>query len=103
MPISGCWDAIGDAIDALHDQSGASLTRDQMKLFLNGSYLLEEMVEFGEVDTVIRENLASELSKQLIGERWPTNGDTQSGMVDMDEFIERFNRAAEAAGYAIDF
>jgi hypothetical protein len=96
------WDAVGDAIDALSDMSGVVLARDQMLSFLERTELMETIIEFGEVETQIRENLADELSQELIGRAWPTFGDLRNGTETMEEFASALNVAAAQAGYTVE-
>jgi hypothetical protein len=96
------WDAVGEAIIELSDISGVTLTRQQMLAFLDRTGLMEKIIDFGEVETQIRGNLADALSKELIGEPWPTNGDIQSGQVSMKAFATAVNAAAALAGYTVE-
>jgi hypothetical protein len=70
-----------------------------MLSFLQRTELMETIIEFGEVETQIRENLADELSQELIGRAWPTFGDLRNGSETMEEFASALNVAAARAGY----
>lgn len=96
---SGPWDAIEQCIIELDWATDLLLTRSQMRRLLQQTGLMAKIIEFGEVETQIRENLASEMSKALIDEVWPTNGDIRDGL-DFDHFLENFYRAAEASGFS---
>ena len=98
-PRAGPWDAIEQCISELDWATNLRLSRSQMRNLLQETGLMAKVVEFGEVETQIRENLASEMSKSLIGEVWPTNGDIRNGF-DFDQFLVDFHRAAEAAGFS---
>jgi hypothetical protein len=93
----GPWDAISDAIDDTADQTGIELTRPQMRSLLRRSRIMKDIADFQEIDTVIRGMIADSLSRELIGEGWPTYGD------DRDEtFFDRLTKAARSAGYRAD-
>ena len=99
MPLrAGPWDAIEQCIIELDWATGLTLSRAQMRVFLDETGLMAKVIEFGEVETQLRENLASAMSKSLIGEVWPTNGDIREGL-DFDQFLADFNRSADAAGF----
>jgi hypothetical protein len=98
-PRAGPWDAIEQCIIELDWATDLRLSRSQMRNLLQETGLMAKVVEFGEVETQIRENLASEMSKSLIGEVWPTNGDIRNG-VDFAQFLADFYRAADAAGFS---
>ncbi len=96
---SGPWDAIEQCIIELDWVTDLLLTRSQMRGLLQQTGLMAKIIEFGEVETQIRENLASKMSEALIGEVWPTNGDIRDGL-DFDQFLANFYRAAEASGFS---
>lgn len=96
------WDAVGDAINELSDMSCVVFTRDQMLSFLERTNLMETIIEFGEVETQVRENLANELSLELLNRTWPTFGDLRNSKETMGEFANALNVAAIQAGYTVE-
>jgi hypothetical protein len=93
----GPWDAISDAIDDVADQTGIELTRPQMRALLRRSGVMNDIIEDQEIDTVIRGMIADSLSHELIGEGWPTYGDSRN-----ETFFDRLAEAARSAGYRVD-
>jgi hypothetical protein len=98
QPVVGPWDAIEQCIIELDWVADLFLSRSQMRSLLRQTGLMDKIVEFGEVETQIRENLANEMSEALIGKGWPTYGDIRDGL-DFDQFVAEFRRAGEVAGF----
>ncbi|MNU27255.1 hypothetical protein D3C71_156410 [compost metagenome] len=92
----GPWDAISAAIDDTADQTCIELTRPQMRALLRRSGIMEDIIEFQEVDTVIRGMIADSLARELVGEGWPTYGDDAD-----DSFFDKLSDAARSAGYLV--
>jgi hypothetical protein len=58
---------------------------------------MNDIIEDQEIDTVIRGMIADSLSRELIGEGWPTYGDGRD-----ETFFDRLAEAARSAGYRVD-
>lgn len=60
--------------------------------------LTHQLAEWGVDDTELLEQLVNILSTDLIGERWPTYGETK---IDYPAFVSRVHAAAKSKGYEI--
>lgn len=75
-------------------------SEDLSKLLAPEQSLLGAAREWGVHDTVVRGQLVDVITRDLVGAKWPTYGDTRNG-VDLDAFIGQANAAALERGWAV--
>lgn len=86
-----------EACESLELVTGILLNSQQMKDFLSGTRVEKSLIEWGEVDTQDRENLADMLSMKLINKEWPCYSDK----ADMEKFALELNEAAIKQDYQV--
>lgn len=85
------------AIDQLESVTSVLMTHDQMRDLLNKNPTIRADVQAGRIDTQTRESLVDALSQKLLGQDWPS----YNSAADFDDFVDRFEPAAKAAGYRL--
>jgi hypothetical protein len=93
-------DELEDCVTGIQYSTGFILTHEQIKSILT-VFDIDEIRKFGVFDTVVRETLMNNVSKKLLGESWPTYGETRSGEVDWKNFISRLRLSAIDHGWKI--
>lgn len=88
-----------EVADALAGATDVVLTAEETRDLLNDHpRLTNQLAEWGVDDTELLEQLANILATDLIGERWPTYGETE---IDYPAFVSRLHAAAKSKGYEI--
>nr|WP_015062534.1 hypothetical protein [Pseudomonas syringae]AFK89772.1 hypothetical protein [Pseudomonas syringae] len=100
---SVCHDVPGldyeEVAGALAGATDVVLTADETRVLLKDHpRLTHQLAEWGVDDTELLEQLVNILSTDLIGERWPTYGETK---IDYPAFVSRVHAAAKSKGYEI--
>lgn len=91
---------IAEIAEAL-EVTGLRLTPVQIQqLLVDEDDLVEQFEEWGADDTDLLRRLANLLSEHLLGESWPTFGESRAGR-DVDDFQVRLLKAALARGYTL--
>ncbi|RMQ57460.1 hypothetical protein [Pseudomonas savastanoi] len=84
---------------ALAGATDVVLTADETRALLKDHpRLTHQLSEWGVDDTELLEQLVNILATDLIGERWPTYGETE---IDYSAFVSRVHAAAKSKGYEI--
>lgn len=87
-----------EVMSNIHDTVGVKLTEAQAIEFLVEFNSVGEIIDWGEVDSELRERLVDALTIKLLNTRWPGNSYSEEYR---SEFIKKFDEAAVKAGYEV--
>ena len=84
--------------DIVHDDMGLDLTEQQLDELCSNPRVVAEVTEWGTFDTQTRERITAVLTEQIVGRRWPMNGDPKEYK---DAFYQDFEREARLKGFRL--
>jgi hypothetical protein len=84
--------------NGVRDETGLSLTDEQLDEVLADPSVLSNVKAFGASDTEVRSMIADFLSQKIMGRRWPTYGESEDSL---KSFFNEYPGRAAALGYKI--